>query len=293
MSSSDNLTVLACQVAVPPMTNIAEQEAHLQLSADKVRVRLAAAERPVDLVVLPELSSIDYSRETFSHLSMLAEKLDGPSFQIWRSVAAEHGVYVSYGFARAGEEGPFICTAVVGPNGKLVGYYDKLHLAQYGASIEKEYFVRGSHLFVFEIKGFRLAPIICYDIRIPELSRTLVIDEGVNVILHCGAYFRDESFHTWHTFATARALENQVFFLSLNRAGINYGRSLFCLPWQDERTLPTVFADTAEDFRIITLERSALDKARHDYSFLKDRLDSYRIEVMAGLGSGEGADRNR
>ena len=133
---------------------------------------------------------------------------------------------------------------------------------------------------VFDIKGFRLAPIICYDIRIPELARTLVIDQAVDVILHCGAYYRDESFHTWHPFAITRALENQVFLLSLNRAGQTYGKSLFCLPWQDEHTTPLEFAETDEDFRIITLDRETQHQARQNYSFLKDRLKDYRIRLM-------------
>lgn len=280
MPSDETLTLLACQISIPAMTTTADRDAHLTISAQKVLARLDASDKSVDLVVLPELSSIDYSRETFAHLDDIAEPLDGASFQVWRKVAVERGVYVSYGFARAGAGGPYICSAVVGPDGKLVGYYDKLHLAQYGASMEKEYFNRGNHLFVFSIKDFRLAPIICYDIRIPELSRTLVIDQNVDVILHCGAYYRDASFHTWHPFAVARALENQVFFLSLNRAGQTYGNSLFCLPWQDETTVPLAFAETEEDFRIITLDRETQTKARQDYTFLKDRLDDYRIGLI-------------
>jgi nitrilase len=280
MPSTKTLTLLACQISVPKMTTAEERDAHLAISAKKVVTRLDTSDEPVDLVVLPELSSIEYSRETFACLSEMAEPLDGASFQTWRKVAKECGVHVSYGFARAGEGGPFICTAVVAPDGKLVGYYDKLHLAQYGASMEKEYFNRGNHLFVFEINGFRIAPIICYDIRIPELSRTLAIDQKVDVILHCGAYYRDESFHTWHPFAIARALENQVFFLSLNRAGLTYGNSLFCLPWQDEKTPQLEFAETEEDFRIIILDRETQAKARDQYTFLKDKLENYRIELI-------------
>lgn len=280
MTLNDTLTLLACQISIPRMTTSAQRDEHLAMSVAKVRAELDRARKPVDLVVLPELSSIDYSRETFANLDDIAEPLEGASFQAWRSLAMEHGLLVSYSFARSGEGGPYICAAVVGPDGKLLGHYDKLHLAQYGASMEKEYFNRGDHLFVFEAKGFRLAPIICYDIRIPELSRTLVIDQNVDVILHCGAYYRDESFHTWHPFAIARALENQVFFLSLNRAGETYGNSLFCLPWQDEKTPLLQFANTAEEFRIITLNREILTKARTDYTFLKDKLDNYQIELM-------------
>ncbi|KIC09018.1 hydrolase [Leisingera sp. ANG-M1] len=281
MTATETLTLLACQISIPPMTSAAERDAHLAASAAKVRAQLEAADGKVDLVVLPELSSIDYARDTFARLDEIAEPLDGASFQAWRQVAQEHGVHVSYGFARAGEGGPFISIGVVGPDGELAGHYDKLHLAQYGASMEKEYFNRGSHLFVFEVNGFRLAPIICYDIRIPELARTLVVDHGVDAILHCGAYYRDESFHTWHPFAIARALENQVFFLSLNRAGETYGNSLFCLPWQDENTPPVEFAETAEEFRLIILDRETQAKARRDYTFLKDRLDDYRISVLS------------
>ncbi|GAA6194514.1 carbon-nitrogen hydrolase family protein [Phaeobacter sp. NW0010-22] len=281
MTANDTLTILACQISIPPMTTVAQRDAHLEVSATKVRQQVVQSETWVDLVVLPELSSIEYARETFAELKTLAEPLDGPSFQAWRRVAVDLGVFVSYSFPRAGSGGPFISIGVVGPDGALLGHYDKLHLAQYGASMEKEYFNRGNHLFTFMVKGFRLSPIICYDIRIPELARTLVVDHAVDVILHCGAYYRDESFHTWHPFAIARALENQVFFLSLNRAGETYGNSLFCLPWQDENTPPVTFAETAEEFRFLTVNRDALETARRDYTFLKDRLDDYKIDLLS------------
>lgn len=282
MTAHDTLTLMACQIDIPSTTSAAERDAHLKLTAANVSAQLDNVDKPIDLIVLPELSSIDYSRDAFARLDEIAEPLHGPSFETWRKVARDRGVHVSYGFARAAEGGPFISTGVVNPDGELVGHYDKLHLAQYGASMEKEYFNRGGHLFTFKVNGFRLAPIICYDIRIPELTRALVVDHGVDVVLHCGAYYRDESFHTWHAFAIARALENQVFFLSLNRAGETYGNSLFCLPWQDENTPPENFAITDEDFRVLTLERATLDRARDEYTFLKDRLEDYGIEVLNG-----------
>ncbi|MEM8795346.1 MAG: carbon-nitrogen hydrolase family protein [Pseudomonadota bacterium] len=282
MAKPDTLTLLAGQISVPKMTAPKERDRHLEVTAEKVRAALKRAATPVDIVVLPELSSLDYSREAFSRLDQLAEPLDGPSFRVWRKIATQEGVFVTYGFARKSEGGKTICIAVVNPEGNLVGHYDKLHLAQYGASMEKEYFQRGDHLFTFDVKGFRLAPIICYDIRIPELTRALVIDHKVDLVLHCGAYYRDKSFPSWHAFVVTRALENQVFFLSLNRAGENFGASLFCPPWQDDTTPATRFEDTNEDFRTLTLDRRVLTKARSDYSFLKDRLDDYSIDLISG-----------
>jgi nitrilase len=244
-------------------------------------VTAALAEQAVDIVVLPELSTLDYSRATFAALDVLSEPLDGPTFQVWARVAQAQNCHVVYGFARRDGAQNYICIAVVGPDGVLVGHYDKIHLAQFGASMEKEYFSAGRHLFTFEVKGFRLAPIICYDIRIPELCRTLALDHGADVILHCGAYYRDESFATWHAFAQTRAIENQIYFLSLNRAGEQYGSSMLCLPWMDD-TLPAVaLPKHAEALSPLTLDRTALDHARENYSFRADRLERYdRLDVI-------------
>lgn len=275
MTGSDILRLLACQIEIPPMTTVVERDRHLARIATEIRKRLA--EESVDLVVLPELASIDYSRATFDRLDVLAEPLDGPSYGCWSELAREHHVHVAYGFARRDRDRCHISVAVVGPEGDLLGHYDKLHLAQYGASMEKDYFSSGDHLFLFDINGFRLAPIICYDIRIPELSRTLVVERGADVILHCGAYYRDCSFHTWHDFAVTRALENQCYFLSLNRAGQNYGHSIFCRPWHDETLPPLEFPAHAESFQFIELTCQELDSVRATFSFLQDRLDSYDL----------------
>ncbi|WP_438996149.1 carbon-nitrogen hydrolase family protein [Candidatus Puniceispirillum sp.] len=280
MTANDTITLLGCQIDIPAMTSAAERDAHLAVTAKKVRKQLSY--QHADLVVLPELSSIDYARASFDCLDQLAEPLTGASFEIWRDVARECGVFISYSFARQDQNGCFICVAIINPDGELIGHYDKLHLAHYGASMEKDYFTRGSHLFTFRVRGFCLAPIICYDIRMPELTRSLVLDHGVDVILHSGAYFRDPSFPSWHAFATTRAIENQVFFMSLNRAGEDYGHSLFCWPWMDDTIAPVIFAETQEDFKFVTLNKGMMRDARRDYAFLHDRLDDYTLPLKSG-----------
>jgi omega-amidase len=271
--TSPSIRLLACQIEIPAMTTAKERDLHLVASTEKVKAALR--DKSADLVVLPELSSMDYSRAAFDNLNALAEPLDGPSFQSWRQVAQDCNCHVAYSFARRDDNGTYISLAVVNPTGTLVGYYDKLHLAQYGASMEKDYFTRGDHLFTFTIHGLTFAPIICYDIRIPELARSLVLNHGVDVILHCGAYFRDASFATWHDFATTRALENQVFFLSLNRAGADYGNSTFCYPWIDEARQAVPFARHDEQLINIEINPAEIAEVRETYSFLKDRLPDY------------------
>jgi len=232
-------------------------------------------QRPADLVVLPELSSIEYSREAFQQLDKLAEDIDGESVNAMRNLAMKYQTAICFGMPRRADDHFRISQIAIAANGDLLGCYDKLHICQYGASMEKEYFERGSQVMAFDVAGFRFAPIICYDIRIPELCRVLTLQHKVDCILHCGAYFRDESFTSWHAFATTRAMENQLYLLSLNRAGADYGDSIFCPPWIDDDQPASHFAAHGEDFRYFVLDRETINKTREQYTFLKDRLADY------------------
>ena len=284
---TDSVTILACQIDVPAMTRGAERTAHMDRVARAIDFELAS-NGPVDLVVLPELGSLDYSRSCFDRLSDLAEPLEAsPTIESLRKVAQTNGVAILAGMARqepgkAAGPASFSTQAPIAAAGRLAAHYDTLHIAQFGESTEKDYFVRGDRLLVFEIGGFTFGTIICYDIRIPELSRVLARRHGVDVILHPTAFCRDETFHTWQAFATTRAIENQVYFVSVNRAGDDFGDSMLIEPWMDE-TVPLRQLSTGEEFARWTLSRSVLDHARSSYPFLSDARDDYETLPKAML----------
>ncbi|MCP4008417.1 MAG: carbon-nitrogen hydrolase family protein [Proteobacteria bacterium] len=271
-NTTNILRLLACQLKIPVVTTVDERDLHLQKTAEKIRAHLS--EKPADLVILPELSSVDYARDTFDQLNGLAETDFGASFQVFSKIAKEYGVTVVYGYPGRQNKQYTICQAAVGPDGQLLGVYEKLHIAHYGASMEKDYFRRGQNVLVFEHRGIRIAPIICYDIRFSGLCQTLATKHETEIILHCGAYFRDESFTSWHPFAITRAMENQVYLLSLNRAGEDYGQSILCPPWMDEEHPCEAFEKNSEDFRYLNLDMNEITRAR-EFPFLKDRLDDY------------------
>jgi len=277
--TAPKLNLLACQIEIPETATARDRDRHVSRTAREIEQRLR--ENPVDLVVLPELSSIDYSNATFDRLAELGEDLDGPSHSAWSLVARRYGVTIVFGIVRRDSSGYYISQLAVGPYGNLLGHFDKIHIAQFGASKEKGYFQRGNRLFVFEINGVRIAPIICYDIRIPELTRTLCLQHEVDLVLHCGAYFRDRAFYSWHPFVVTRALENQVFVLSLNRAGKDYGNSLFSPPWVDEQYPEQKFG-IDEEFRRIVIDLAEAAEARRRFPFLSDRLPAYGNLPVAG-----------
>ncbi|HEX9583058.1 MAG TPA: carbon-nitrogen hydrolase family protein [Gammaproteobacteria bacterium] len=269
--------VLACQLAIPQVDSAESRDAHLSKTAEKIARALDA--QPADLVVLPELSSMSYSRHAFDRLGELAETPDGPSAEVFGALAARYRTHVAFGIARAGKKRVYISHVVMGPDGRRVGFYDKLHMAQFGASMEKDYFSPGEHLLIFKVGSVTVSIVICYDFRFPDLAATLCRDHGVRLVIHPVAFWRDGSFPSWHHLAIARAVENQVYFLSLNRAGETYGESVWCPPWVGDGLEPERFG-TEEAFRHFIVDNGVIERIRNEYPFAKDRLADYR-----GLGA--------
>lgn len=267
------MRVLACQIAVPLITETADRDQNV----DRVAATVSAAleEKSCDLVLLPELFTIDYSIKAFDNLDLLAEQLDGRTVQVFRAVARQHECHIGFSIPRREDQLNFISVVVLGPDGSIVGSYDKLHIANFGASFEKKYFQPGSNLLVFDCGGIRCATIICYDFRFPELIQHLAIDRAVDLILHPVAFQRDSTFSSWPSFVVCRALENQLYFLSLNRAGSDFGASIFCPPWIDEQVRPVVFS-SEETLEVFQVEREVINNVRSRYPFRTDRISDYK-----------------
>lgn len=271
-----DLRLLACQIAIPSTPDEAARDQHLTALCQ----RLEAATQPgaQDVIVLPELASMEYSDAAFTRLDALAEPLDGPSFRAFSALAQKLRSTVVYGFARKNNGQVTICQAAVGPDGILLGHYDKLHLAQFGASGEAAAFAPGSHLFSFTVKGLRLAPLICYDIRFADLARRLA-DEGVDVVLQCSAYARDLSFHSWRPFVVTRSMENGIAWLGLNRAGPDWGGSIWC-PGHADSDAPEQVFGIDETFQMLTLPLDFRARIAQRLPFLKDRRPDYPALAM-------------
>lgn len=269
------MRVLAFQANIADISTGAEKTHHLTELSRRIEAAIER-ERPaaVDLVALPELVSIGYGRKAFEHLEETAETLHGESFQVLREIAVKHATHVSFSLPRIEHGTYYIANLVINPTGSIETVYDKIHMAQFGASMEKEFFRRGHRLCVFDIEEFRVGVIICYDFRFPEYLRHLVKQLKVNFILHPVAFTRDETFASWHHFVITRALENQVYFLSLNRAGSDWGESIFCPPWIDGERSPTVFGRD-EEVRMFELDVAEIARSRSIYDFTGDQLQNY------------------
>lgn len=154
MSIDTNLSLLACQIAIPATRTARERDIHLLSTGEKVANQILHG--GIDLVVLPELSSIEYSKLSFEKLDALAEPIDGPSFEHWRWFAKQHSCHVLYGFPRKEHGQFFITIAAVCPDGNLIGHYAKCTLPNSAHPWKKNISHAGGKFLYLKLRGSEL-----------------------------------------------------------------------------------------------------------------------------------------
>jgi predicted amidohydrolase len=267
------MKILACQISIPDTRSIGNRISHIDRVGKLIEKKMGR-EGPVDLIVLPELSTIEYSRKSFERLPVLAEDLKGPSYEVFSTLATRVGSYIAYGIPRCEGGRYYVSQVVVNPEGEYVTHYDKLHIAQFGASCEKEFFTPGNKLGIFTIGNFHVGIIICYDFRFPRLTATMAEKSNLDLIIHPVAFTQDSTLKSWHPFVICRALENQIYFLSQNRAGTAWGSTIFCPPWIDDESKPYIFG-FREEIRVFHVDPGTLASVRERYPLAKDKISDY------------------
>ncbi|MCX8013528.1 MAG: carbon-nitrogen hydrolase family protein, partial [Rectinema sp.] len=157
----------------------------------------------------------------------LAESLDGSSARKIQRIASEYGCHILFGMPVLDEQISSLVTnsaVCVSPDGR-VQKYDKLSLANFGPFEEKLYFRPGQEPTLFEIGGFKVGPIICYDIFFPEISRFYALN-GADVVI-CIAASPLTSKQFFERMIPARAVENTAYFLYVNQVGTQLNQVFF------------------------------------------------------------------
>ncbi|MEG3191488.1 amidohydrolase [Lysobacter sp. D1-1-M9] len=169
-----------------------------------------------DLVILPETFTSGFSNDAIGN----AETVDGPSVAWMREQAAKIGAAVTGSVQIREGEGVYNRLIFATPDGGLQ-MYDKRHLFRYAR--EHERYAAGRERLTVEWKGWRICPLVCYDLRFPVYSRNRFdvereggLDYDLLIYIANWPSARD---HAWKTLLRARAMENLCFVAGLNRVG--------------------------------------------------------------------------
>lgn len=222
-----------------------------------------------DLIILPEMFNTGFSMNS----RKLAEVMDGETIQWMTEVAKEKRAVVTGSLIV--KEGISYYNRLIWmrPNGTFE-WYDKKHL--FRMANENEHFTSGKSKLIVALKGWKICPLICYDLRFPVWSRNV---ENFDLLFYV-ANWPEARVSAWEKLIYARAIENQCYVAGVNRIGkdgkdIPYsGNSMLVSPkgdllWKAENHL--------EEVKTISLSLEDLSTFRKKFPVSSD---ADRFEIM-------------
>ncbi|MGW2933658.1 carbon-nitrogen family hydrolase [Streptomyces sp. NPDC001156] len=242
-------------------------------SVDSRRRRAASLVRDqaeVDLVVLPELWTT--GAFAYEQFGSEAEPLEGPTYEVMAKAASDAGVWLHAGsIPERDPEGPIYNTSLIfSPSGELATFYRKIHRFGFDKG-EAVLMGAGTEPVTVPLPETTVGVATCYDLRFPELFRSLV-DAGAETIVIPAGWPERRRSH-WTLLAQARAVENQAYVLACGTAGTHAGvpqagHSIVVDPWGD------VLAEAGADEEVLTVEfdPARVAATREQFPALKDRV---------------------
>jgi predicted amidohydrolase len=243
-----------------------------------------AADRGADIVLLPEKWNAWLDGPG---LRDLAESLDGgETVDAMAEWARTHRISL-IGGSIAIVDGDRVSNVSIAydRDGNQVAAYTKIHLfdVDIGGHIyrESDGTAPGGEPIVVDLDGVRVGLTVCYDLRFPELYRTLAVDAGARILTVPSNFTLHTGMAHWEVLLRARAIENQAFVLATGQHGMpggldkpSYGHSMIIDPWG------TVLAQIADGDGVILadLDMARLERIRSTLPALEHRRpDAYGI----------------
>ena len=215
-----------------------------------------------DLIILPEMFTTGFTMDPKPH----AETMNGKTVQWMKENASKINSAICGSIIIEEDDKYFNRFIWVNPDGSI-HHYDKRHLFSFAG--EDEYYTPGDSKIVIEYKGWKICPLICYDLRFPVWSRNV---EDYDVLIYV-ANWPNKRKMAWRSLLVARAIENQCYVIGVNRVGEDGNN----LSYNGDTSLINALGETlyinsqTEDVFTTTLSKLELSKVRNLLPFLKDK----------------------
>ena len=219
-----------------------------------IRSKLAeTSQAGASLTVFPECTTTGYCFGSLEQARPLCEPITGPTVKRAIEMAGEFDTRFVFGFLESHEDKVYNSLALVDGNGVL-GSYRKVHLPTLGID---RFMTAGTEFNVIELPEMRIGMLICYDSSFPEAARVLALQGADLIVLPTN--WPPTSGLTADVVPAARALENHVYFMAINRVGHEHGfdfigKSRICDPRgakldvADHRNEGILFAEIDPEF---------------------------------------------
>lgn len=230
--------------------------------------KIKSVSEEIDLIVLPEMFTTGFTMEPKN----LWETMDGETTMLLKNLAKAKDVAITGSLIIKENDKLFNRLVFVFPSG-IIEKYDKRHL--FSLAGEEEIYTSGKDKLIVEYRGWKICPLICYDLRFPVFARNV---EEYDLLIYA-ANWPTQRIHAWNTLLKARAVENMAYTVGVNRIG------------EDDNGYPHIGHSQVIDFLgeyvlepqeseaifTVALDKKELEEAREKYGFLSDR-DDFEIQ---------------
>tara|TARA_B100001029_G_C15051143_1_gene450801 strand:+ start:489 stop:1265 length:777 start_codon:yes stop_codon:yes gene_type:complete len=222
-----------------------------------------------DVILLPEMFNTAFCPKSNS----LSEKMDGETVSWMKKISQQKNCSIAGTLMVSENQKIYNRLVWVSSNGKIYTY-DKYHL--FSLVNEEKYISKGNGRLIIEEQGWKICPLICYDLRFPVFSRNNV-DYDLLIYL---ANWPIRRIDAWDTLLKARSIENQCYTVGVNRVGMDENKVSF----NGRSKVFDVFGkelisgeDNKEQVINICLSIEDLNLKRRQMNFLQD-IDIFTLE---------------
>ena len=223
----------------------------------------------VDLIILPEMFTTGFTMNA----SVVAETMQGETVKWMQYVALKSDAVIIGSIIIIEDNKYYNRLLVVHPSGKIE-HYDKRHT--FTLVGEDKVFVSGTGKLIVNYKGWKISPLICYDLRFPVWSRNT---EDYDVLIYV-ANWPKPRIAAWDALLKARAIENMSYCIGVNRVGLDNNKNSYpghsaVYDGLGERI--SEMKDDVERIEIVILSNEHLKSIRKKLRFLDDK-DSFIVK---------------
>lgn len=224
--------------------------------------KIESISETVDIIILPEMFTTGFTMNA----SSVAELMDGETI-VWMQKIAKEKLTAVTGSIIISQENNFYNRLVfVYPSGEIE-IYDKRHT--FTLAGEDKVYTAGSKKLIINFKGWKISPLICYDLRFPVLARNT---EDYDLLFYVASW-PTPRINAWDTLLKARAIENMSYAIGVNRVGEDANKYLYSGHSSAFDCLGNELckSEDQESILIITLDKDSQDKIRDKFCFLDDK----------------------
>lgn len=230
--------------------------------------KINAMKTSVDLFILPEMFTSGFTMNPLS----VAETMDGKTIAWLKNVAKEKQAAI-IGSLIISEKKKFYNRLVCVESSGEITQYDKRHT--FTLAGEHKVYTAGTEKVIFNFKGWKICPLVCYDLRFPVWARNV---ENYDLLIYV-ANWPKVRINAWDALLKARAIENMAYCIGVNRVGLdgnNFEYSGHSAAYDVLGHRMDALPKSVEATEIVVLEKDHIKKYREKLNFLNDR-DNFNL----------------